>query len=108
MSIIQTLQRRIESLEAENIRLKREKEETEKDMFLVATKTKEAWEYLDLDFSKMKQSNDEKPSFLEITKLSTNIIRKMTSGKIKISVLIEKWDALEPTLVKYQHVLKKD
>lgn len=106
-SLIQQLRTQNEKLIVENHRLTKLQKQTEQDIHLISVTTKEAWDSLGLDFSKMGSSENSKPSLLEITKISLGLGKKLISGRISVTDLIKKWEGVQPTLAKYEHLFPK-
>ncbi len=95
----------IQQLRDENRRLREEKEQTEKDIAIVANTARDAWNSLGIDLSKM--GSGKKPNMMDITRMSLSIGKKMISGEIKIQELGQKWESINPILKKYEHVIEK-
>lgn len=104
MSLIKKQQERISALQKRVAQLEAEKQSIQYDIAFVAGKVAEVWEYMDLDFSKVSV-NSEKPSFMEMTKATMPIIKKIVGGKIKIPFIVSKFEEVAPTLNKYKHLV---
>lgn len=107
MNKLQQQRQQIDALKRRIAQLEAEKAGVQFDITFVAGKVAEVWKYMDLDFSKVNV-NSEKPSFIEMTKATMPIIKKIVGGKIQIPVIIQKFEEVAPTLNKYKHLVMAD
>lgn len=97
MSIIAQQRNQIQELIAENQRLNSSLQEKEADMKQILNAITDAWDYIGLDFSKMKSAMH----------VSSTLLKRITLGKIKPDELERKWRAIEPTAKKYAYLIEK-
>lgn len=102
MSIIAQLK----NTQRENVELKQRLSEMENDVTQFATKFKEFWQLLNLDFSKKSESEEKKEiTGMELAKSLMKVGKDFMFGKLKKQDFTDKWDAVAPILEKYNHLI---